>query len=142
MKPWMNKNRKIKLVIAIMVALFLVRVSVTIVRPDWMGPPRRLKDVPHDPEFYYKEKTILTTINAGLLLILLGIHFDIYKKTKSEFTIGMMTFSMALLLFALTSNPLLYQRMGYYETGLGPFAMLPHLFTFFASVILLYLSRQ
>jgi hypothetical protein len=63
-----------------------------------------------------------------------------YLKTKSEFVIGLMIFSMVLLLNALTSNPLVHQIFGFYAFGLGPFAMLPDLFTLSALIVLLYLT--
>jgi hypothetical protein len=47
-----------------------------------------------------------------------------------------------LLLNALVSNPLLQFGFGFRAFGLGPFAMLPDLFTFFALVVLLYLTLK
>jgi hypothetical protein len=50
-------------------------------------------------------------------------------------------FSVALLMYSLVSNPLLVSVAGYRASGLGPFAMLPDLFTCIASLTLLYISR-
>ena len=68
------------------------------------------------------------------------MYIDIYRKTQSEFTVGLMIFSIVLLLNALASNPLVTWAFGYRAFGLGPFAMLPDLFTFGALIVLLYLS--
>ncbi len=87
-------------------------------------------------------KTILASVNTILLTILLAIYFGIYRTTRSQFSLGLIIYSMALLLYSLTSNPLLHRFAGFIGSGLGPFTMLPDLFTCIASAILLYLSRQ
>ncbi|MBS7659593.1 hypothetical protein KEJ28_02740, partial [Candidatus Bathyarchaeota archaeon] len=73
-------------------------------------------------------------------IFLMVVYIDIYRKTRSEFTIGLMIFSATLLLYAFTSNPIIVRAFGYGLFGLGPFALLPDLFTFVALTILLYLS--
>jgi len=95
-----------------------------------------------DIELFYKAKTILSSINATLLVFLLATYVDIYKKLRSEFTIGLIIFSLILLLYALSSNPLLQWLFGYQAFGLGPFAMLPELFTTLALAVLLYLTMK
>ena len=95
-----------------------------------------------DLELFYKVKTMLSTVNATLLVLLLATYIDMYRKLKSEFTLGLILFSLILLLYAVTSNPLLQQFFGFWGIGLGPFAMLPDLFTSFALVILLYLTMK
>jgi len=87
-------------------------------------------------------KTILSSLNSILLTILLVTYIGIYRKTRSEFSIGLVVFTIALLLYALASNPLIHGIAGFRGSGLGPFTMLPDLFTCIASAILLYLSRQ
>ena len=101
-------------------------------------PPQQ--DIPGDIEFFYTAKTVVSTINVTLLVFLLLIYISIYKKTRSEFTIGLIIFSMVFLLNALASNPLVVWIFGFRPFGLGPFAMLPDLFTFAALSVLLYLS--
>lgn len=95
-----------------------------------------------DLELFYKVKTMLSTINATLLVLLLATYIELYRKLKSEFTFGLILFSLILLLYAISSNPLLQQFFGFWAIGLGPFAMLPDLFTTFALVILLYLTMK
>ncbi|MBC7130472.1 hypothetical protein H5T51_04545 [Candidatus Bathyarchaeota archaeon] len=73
-------------------------------------------------------------------MFLTAIYADIYRKTRSEFTIGLIIFSAALLLYALTSNPIIIRAFGFRPLGLGPFALLPDLFAFAALMVLLYLS--
>ncbi len=95
-----------------------------------------------DIELFYKVKTMLSTINATLLVLLLATYIDLYKKLKSEFTLGLILFSLILLLYAISSNPLLQSFFGYWAFGLGPFAMLPDLFATFALAVLLYLTMK
>jgi hypothetical protein len=70
------------------------------------------------------------------------MYVGIYRKTRSEFTIGLMIFSAVFLLNALVSFPLLREALGFYPSGLGPFAMLPDLFTCIALAVLLYLTFE
>jgi len=95
---------------------------------------------PGDIELFYTAKTVVSTINVALVIILLLTYIEIYRKTKSEFTIGLMIFSMILLLYTLASNPITQRAFGFSAFGLGPFAMLPDLFACIALSVLLYLS--
>jgi hypothetical protein len=95
-----------------------------------------------DIELYYTLQTVISTINATFLVFLLVTYIDIYKTLKSEFTIGLITFSMILLLYALVSNPLIQSIFGFRGIGLGPFAMLPHLFTGLALAVQMYLTMK
>ncbi|MGB9854876.1 MAG: hypothetical protein ACPLRY_08775 [Candidatus Bathyarchaeales archaeon] len=96
--------------------------------------------IPGDIEFFYIAKTVVSTINITILIFLVVIYADIYRKTRSEFTIGLIIFSATLLLYALASNPIVIRAFGFRLFGLGPFALLPDLFTFAALLMLLYLS--
>jgi hypothetical protein len=108
-------------------------------RLPW-SPPERPPYIPGDIEFFYIAKTVVSTINITILIFLVLIYADIYRKTRSEFTIGLIIFSATLLLYALASNPIVIRAFGFRLFGLGPFALLPELFTFAALVVLLYLS--
>jgi hypothetical protein len=91
---------------------------------------------------FYTIKTVISTINVTLLVFLLFTYVDIYRKTRSEFTIGLIIFSAVFLLNALASNPFVIWAFGFRPFGLGPFAMLPDLFTLAALTVLLYLSAK
>ena len=152
----MNKNAKIAIILTLLVAVALLSylwATANAPTPIW---ERRLpfpspfdkgdwnKTWFHsgDIELYYTVKTVLSTINATLLVLLMITYIDIYKKLKSEFTIGLIIFSMILLLYALVSNPLMQKIFGFWGVGLGPFAMLPDLFTCLALAVLLYLTMK
>ena len=94
-----------------------------------------------DHEIYYTVKAVLASVNAVLLFTLLSIYWRVYNETRLEFSLGLVITSSALLLYSLASNPLLVSLSGFRGSGLGPFAMLPDLFTCIASLTLLYISR-
>ena len=103
---------------------------------EWgIGPAR-----PGDIELFYTLKTVVSTVNVTLVLILLITYIDIYQRIKSTFTVGLIIFSLILLLYTLTSNPIMQWFFGFSAFGLGPFAMLPDLCACVALSILLYLS--
>ena len=96
--------------------------------------------IPGDLEFFYAGYTILSSINIVLLIVLTLTYLDVYRKTHSHFTIGLVIFALAFLMKDLTSNPFIISFFRFRAYGLGPFEFLPGLFEFFALSILLYLS--
>jgi hypothetical protein len=96
--------------------------------------------VRYDIEVFYTLRTVVSTVNATLLVFLFVIYVDIYRRTGSDFTIGLILFSLVLLLYALSSNPIVHWIFGFRAVGLGPFAMLPDLFTCVALFVMLYLT--
>ena len=104
-----------------------------------MPPPG---GIPGDIELYYILNTVFSTLNATLLVFLLAIYAEIYFKRKVEFTLWLIIFCSVLLLYALTSNPIIQWAFGFRPFGLGPFAVLPDVFTFIALVILFYLTME
>ena len=141
----MRKNVKLWLLLAVVVAIVLLVIFWTIEYPTQppilkMMESRQRHPPPWDIELFYTFKTILSTVNVALLIFLLVSYLDIYRKIKSEFTIGLIVFSLTLLFYALSSNPLVHWLFGFRGFGLGPFAMLPDLFTTVALTVLLYLT--
>jgi hypothetical protein len=143
----MKNNFTFTLVILI---LGLLVMSMVVVQPVSCNPlfaaeilqRERWRNLLADFLFEVMVKAVLASVNAILLTILLAIYLGIYRKTGSEFSLGLVIFSLALLLYSLTSNPIIQRVAGFRGSGLGPFTMLPDLFTCIASAILLYLSRK
>jgi hypothetical protein len=127
----------ILVVVAVLAAIWA---TSTFWYPRHPWQPRPPYQIPGDIEFYYIAKTVVSTINLTMLIFLLISYIDIYRKTRSDFTIGLIIFSATLLLYALVSNPMVISIFGFRIFGLGPFALLPDLFTFAALIVLLYLS--
>src|SRR4030066_1748157 len=97
---------------------------------------------PADLEFYYIARTVVSTINIALLVFLIATYVTIYRKTRSEFTIGLLIFAMVFLMKDLSSSPFVTGAFGFRPSGLGPFVLLPDLFELVALSVLLYLSVQ
>jgi hypothetical protein len=142
----MNKNMRIWLVLIILIvvallALMWATITLWFPRFPWehrLPPPDFF--ISGDIEFFYTAKTVVSTINVTLLVVLLLSYLSMYRKTRSEFTIGLIIFSAIFLLNVLASNPIVMWTFGFRPFGLGPFALLPDLFTFVALGVLLYLS--
>jgi len=111
-------------------------------RFPWRQRQPPLYGIPGDIEFYYIAKTVVSTVNIAVLAFLVFAYADIYRKTRSEFTVGLIIFSVTLLLYALSSNPMVMAIFGFAMFGVGPFALLPDLFTFAALTALLYLTMK
>ena len=149
MSKHMNKSMKLWSVITItLVAIALLAAlwaSVAFPFPLSDFPERRQplpEDIRGDFEFFYIAQTVLSTVNVALLAFLLTTYIDIYRKTRSQFTLGLIIFSSVFLLRALTANPLFMWIFGFRAFGLGPFALLPDLFELAALSVLLYLSAK
>jgi len=144
MSDQMNKNARnwsilvILIVVAILAALWATTTIWFPPRPfdPRVRPPEDIRDL----ELFYTIKTVVSTINVTLSIFLLLTYLNIYRKTHSEFTVGLIIFSGVFLLNALVSNPFVVWIFGFRPSGLGPFAMLPDLFTLAALGALLYLS--
>jgi len=148
----MNGNRRTSLIAitVIMIAVLVVAIVVTLWAISTFGvvpspfqhrlPPSRYVPPFLDIQLFYTIEAVFSTINIVLSIILLLVYISIYRKTRSEFTIGLTIFSVVFLLNAVVSNPFFRGFFGYRPFGLGPFSMLPDLFTFGALIVLLYLS--
>jgi hypothetical protein len=147
MSHYMNKNMRTWLILATAIVVAILA-ALWATSEVWLSPfpferrPPPLRNIPGDIEFFYTAKTVVSTVNVTLSFFLLLIYASIYSKTRSEFTIGLIIFSLVFLLNALASNPLVIWAFGFRPFGLGPFALLPDVFTFIALAVLLYLSAR
>ena len=147
MEKQMNKRLKFGLIIGILVAVAIFAAFWALVLRQHQIPAfqqRRIPPpggvVPGDFEYFYVANTIISTINIALLAILALIYLNIYVKTRSQFTIGLIIFALVFLVQNVTSSPFITSPFGFRAYGLGPFAFLPGMFEFIALTILLYLS--
>lgn len=86
-------------------------------------------------------KLFVTTLNVVLLLALLWNYVAVYRDLPNRFTLSLLLFTVALLLYAVSSNPLLPLVMGFrHGAALGPFVFIPDVFASIAVVVLLYQS--
>ncbi|KXB03611.1 hypothetical protein AKJ47_01930 [candidate division MSBL1 archaeon SCGC-AAA261G05] len=88
-------------------------------------------------------KTFVTTFNAVIIGVLLANYISIYREIRSKFTLSLIVFSVALLLFAVSSNPLIPFFLNFHPGPiLGIFTFLPNIFASIAVLMLLYLSYE
>ncbi len=130
--PHMSSELKLRAAFLVAVAILLVPQLLQIAAAQPFGWPSTCENCP-----YYSMKLVVTTLNTILLLILLAIYVSAYRETKSEFLVGLIIFDLAMLFYAVTSNPLMHVYFGFHEIGPGPFIMLPDFFSLVAVVVLL-----
>ena len=144
MNTQMNNNTKVWLVV--IVTLIAIALIAAIWASHSFTFPRRplptTDDLQGDLEWFYIAQTVVSTVNVSLLIFLLTTYIDIYRKTRSQFTLGLLIFALVFFLKAITGNPLFMRAFGFAAFGLGPFALLPEVFELVALSILLYLSAK
>jgi hypothetical protein len=148
MEKKMNSRLKFGLIVAvILVAVAILTAVWALVLRQHQIPAftqRRLPPpggpIPGDFQYFYVANTIISTINIALLAILVLIYINIYVKTRSQFTMGLIILAVVFLVQNVTSSPFIASPFGFRAYGLGPFAFLPGMFEFIALSVLLYLS--
>jgi len=90
----------------------------------------------------YRLGTIIICMNIFLLLGLLAIYADSFKKTKSRFICGLLLFIGVLFIQSVFSLPILQAGLGFRGYDISLFGVLPNLFETIAITILLYLSME
>ena len=129
----MSKTLRVGLLVAVLViAISGIISGVYVFSPSWnlnFGP-------------YFVIGSVFSTANMVLSTILLITYVVTYRKTKAEFNLVLIIVALTLLCYSVVANPLIRTALGYGGSGLGPFFMLPNLFTFGTLVALLYLSLK
>lgn len=138
----MNRSKKIGILLAILLALAVLLAIVLSNYKTSQFPflPRGQGNFVGDFELYYTFRTVLSTINIVLTALLIFNYLGIYRKTRSEFTLGLLLFAGCLLVKDITLNPIIIGLGGFGLYGLGPFAFIPDLFEMTALLVLFYLS--
>ena len=131
----MNSNRRTWLILMTLVVVGVVTAILDTVF-GYPLPP----GAPPASALFRTIASVLGILNVTILIILLITYMDIYRKTKSEFTIGLIIFSILLFLQSLSSIPFFYRMFGFQGVWLGPFILFPPLFLFVALMVLLYLT--
>lgn len=135
----MNNRNKVILIIVAAAVFSLALTLVSVEGSIRMGPGRGI----HRPmEGFIGMKMFFSTLNVILIGALLWSYTNVYREIPTRFTMSLIIFSIALLLYALMSNPLVHTVLGFRGSGLGPFAFIPDLFATVAVIVLLYQSYQ
>lgn len=145
MRPRMRNRSRAALTL---LAIMLISVSSIWVahgelsKGDWEFDPDEMERLKRELPRSLEIKMAFTTLTSILLIGLIAVHVRVYRETGTRFSLGLVIFSFALILYTLASNPMLHMLVGFKRIGLGPLLMLPDLFMVIAAAILLYLSRQ
>ena len=92
--------------------------------------------------FLLSARLFVSTFNVVVLLALVATYLSIYRDIPNQFTLSLLLFCVALLLYALSSNPIVHVFLGFRGGAqLGLFTFLPDLFAGVAVVALLYQSH-
>jgi hypothetical protein len=105
-------------------------------------PRSRPEFNPADLQFYYIARTVFSTINIALLIVLTETYAALYYKTRSQFTIGLLIFALVFLMKEITSSPIVLGVFRFSLSGLGPFALIEPLLETAGLSVLLYLSIE
>ncbi|MEF8874863.1 MAG: hypothetical protein V5A88_09390 [Candidatus Thermoplasmatota archaeon] len=134
----MDKKKKLAIILGIGVAisLLLTFLFLRIVPVPTRGP-RNYFDT------FLGIKVFISSFTLILLAVLLWNYISIYREMPNRFTLSLIIVSLALLLYALFSNPFVPLILGFkHGIGLGPFTFLPDLFAATAVTVLLYQSYE
>lgn len=133
------------IILIIIVSALLGAMSGNLYAP----PPPHSDHPPHIPQIEEDShnyliiiKTTITTVNIAISLILIILYIKIYSQVRSDFTIGLIVVMFTLMIYSLTSNPLLVSLFGYRGFGSGPFMIIPDMFATIGLATLLYLSLE
>jgi len=118
--------------IALLVALFTSVPS--------HGPPSRA--LSSQIELLIRMEVFFTTLNLVLLVALAVIYVQLYRDLPNKYTASLLVLSLALLLYAGTSNPVVHNVFGFRpRPNIGAFVFLPDFFIGLAILVLLYQSQ-
>lgn len=119
---------------AIISAIVTLTTSLSALGLPTHGPPIGIETV-------LQAKLFVTTLNTIILLVLFWNYIAVFRDLPNRFTLSLMLFTLALLFYAVSSNPLLPIIMGFQHAAtLGPFLFLPDIFASIAVIVLLYQS--
>jgi len=102
------------------------------------GPP---KWVPELFVFIVRVQVFVTTFNFVLLVALLWTYVSLYRDLPNKYTRSLILLSIALVLYALTANPIIHLVAGFPPSAGSPFIVLPHAFVGIAIIVLFYQSQ-
>ena len=87
-------------------------------------------------------KTVISFVNGALILLMLGIYIDLYRKIRTNFTAGLLLLIIVLLMNAMSSNPLIFLRFDGAIFGPSMVLIIPDILSTIALSVLFYLSLE
>lgn len=96
---------------------------------------------PPDMSLLFTMGSLLSLAMFLLSIYLIFIYLKDYLELRSKFTFGILLMMVALMLFALTSMPLIHNLFGVFGKP-GMFSVIPYLFATISLAILAWLSSK
>ena len=127
--------------LAVVIVSVVLAAVVGLLLAEWLLPPLAGTGMQGLDGFYLRMKSVITTVNLALCIVLITSYLKMYTEVKSRFTLGLVFVMFTMLIYAATSNPIVHALSGFCLTGLGPFTMIPDFFAMAALGILMYLSE-
>jgi len=136
------KTKAIALIMVLLLVGMIIGVAISTVSIEYVKN-RRGKTVDIRVMRYvatlYTLSTVIICMNILLLVGLLWMYGDSFRKTKSSFLFGLLIFIAVLFIQSVLSLPILQAAVG---ESLSLIGILPNLFETIALIILLYLSME
>lgn len=141
---------KKKIGIMILVLVLIQLGSVHVSAQNWEFPRPRVHDLTPEElqileskiQSYVMGKTAISVINTLMMSYIMWFYYVMYRENGSKFSLGLIALSAALMIFSLSSNPLLLYSISQKSFRVaGLFTILPDLFTSVAAAIMIYLTR-
>jgi hypothetical protein len=143
------KKTKILTIFILITMLFVVTIVSAQPEDRFQWRPRFNRT---DPELLHKfEKQIenfvrfrvlFSSLNLILYGYLLFLYVQLYRETSSKFSLGLMALSSVLIIYAISSNPLILQMFrGPNPIWFSVFNFVPDIFASIAAIIMIYLTR-
>jgi hypothetical protein len=133
---WGGPLRRTAALVAVSLAgaVFVTALVTSLLEPRLVGRPL--------VAVVLRVKLFVTTFNVVMLSALAATYASVYRDIPNPFTLSLVVFTLALLLYALTSNPVVPVVLGFRPAAFGPFTFLPDLFAAVAVVVLFYQSQR
>ena len=104
--------------------------------------PEALEKLEQQIESYITFRIVLSTLNMIMYGYILYLYTQLYNETYSKFSLGLMALSGVLLIYSITSNPLLFGVLrGSEPIWFNVFNSIPDVFASIAAIIMIYLTR-
>ena len=81
------------------------------------------------------------TFNSFMMIVMVIVYGRIYRQLPNKYTASLTLLGVALLLYAVTSHPLVHIVFGFSLSTVGAFTFIPDLFVSMAVIILFYQSQ-
>lgn len=81
------------------------------------------------------------TFNSFMMIVMVAVYGRIYRQLPNKYTASLTLLGVALLLYAVTSHPLVHVIFGFSLSTVGAFTFIPDLFVSMAVIILFYQSQ-